>query len=381
MSDNLPALLGGMPVRPQGPPKWPLDDAAIRDVLQRVAEDGSWGRYHGPHCDALIDALVRMHQCRHALLTSSGTAAVELALRGVGVQAGDEVILAAYDFKANFTNVCLLGAVPVLVDVDEQSCQVDVEQLAGAVTQQTKAIVVSHLHGGVVDIRRVLEFAQENGVAVIEDACQLSGAMLFGRTAGMWGDVGVVSFGGSKLLSAGRGGAVVTNRDEIAQRIRLYTQRGNEAYPLSEIQAALLPPQLNQLAERRELRGRAVDSLRSQLGDRPVLRPFSPEPDCRPDYYKLGFWYDRQRMANVSRERFCEAMRSEGIPLDPGFRGLHLIHARRRFRAAGDLNVADFADAAVVVLHHPLLLEGERGICEILQALDKLGQHARLLEG
>ena len=88
----------------------------MRDVFARMLEDGSWGRYHGPHCEALIAALCEYHGVEHAILCSSGTCAIELALRAIPVSAGDEVILAAYDFKANFINVLTTGCVPVLID-------------------------------------------------------------------------------------------------------------------------------------------------------------------------------------------------------------------------------------------------------------------------
>ena len=96
-------------------PDWPITDDAIRHVFDRMLQDGSWGRYHGPHCDALRNALSKFHAVEHVALTSSGTSAVELALRAAQVQPGDEVILCAYDYKANFANVVTLGATPVLV--------------------------------------------------------------------------------------------------------------------------------------------------------------------------------------------------------------------------------------------------------------------------
>ena len=114
-------------------------------------------------------------------------------------------------------------------------------------TSQTRAILVAHLHGGIVDLPRVRRIADPLGIPVIEDACQNPGATVYGRRAGTWGDVGVLSFGGSKLLTAGRGGVLLTQRQEIAERIKRYVLRGNDAYPLSEMQAAILIPQLDQL--------------------------------------------------------------------------------------------------------------------------------------
>ncbi len=98
---------------------------------------------------------------------------------------------------------------------------------------------------------RVVNIAHEHGLAVIEDACQMPGALIEGRKAGTWGDIGVISFGGSKLLSAGRGGALLTSSPEIKQRVQIYCQRGNHAYPLSELQATVLLPQLERLDQKK----------------------------------------------------------------------------------------------------------------------------------
>src|SRR5262249_4920495 len=153
-----------------------------------------------------------------------------------------------YDFPGNFRAIEAIGARPVLVDLAAGAWTLDVEQVLAAISSQTKAIIVSHLHGSLADMRRLREIADERGLAVVEDACQVPGARVEGKAAGSWGDCGVFSFGGSKLLTAGRGGAVVTNRDEVVQRIKIYCERGNDAFPMSELQAAVLEPQIPLLA-------------------------------------------------------------------------------------------------------------------------------------
>jgi dTDP-4-amino-4,6-dideoxygalactose transaminase len=379
MSD-LPAILGGAPVRPQGPPRWPIADDATNDVLARLAADGSWGRYHGPHCSALIDALRPQLSCEHVVLCSSGTAAVELALRGAGVKPDDEVVLAAYDFKANFTNVLTLGARPVLADIRADDWQLDLAQVESALSPRTRAVIASHLHGGLVDMPRLRELADRHGFAVIEDACQSPGAVVAGRPAGSWGDVGVYSFGGSKLLTAGRGGAVFTSRDDGAQRIRLYTQRGNDAYPLSEMQAAVLLPQLDALNERNVRRSRNVTILSTRLEPTGLTRPQSRADNHSVSvYYKVPLRYDPAAFGNVPRDRFAEAVRAEGIAIDPGLRALHLTHARSRFRAIGELPVASEVDATVLTLHHPVLLGSETDVAQVSEAIDKIRRHATML--
>lgn len=381
---DLPAILGGDPAF-AAPPAWPpVPWPSVDEAAQNAMRDGSWGRYHGPHCRALVEALAEEHSAENVQLCSSGTVAVELALRGAKVEPGDEVILAAYDFKANFQNVLAIGAVPVLVDLDPQTWQLNPDALAAARSDKTKAIIASHLHGGLVDMTAVCDFASAHGLVVIEDACQATGATVASstgevRAAGMTGDVGVLSFGGSKLLTSGRGGAVLTNRADIAQRIRLYTHRGNEAYPLSELQAAVLLPQLRELDEMNVTRLDRASRLAQLIEERGLpLKPLAPirnrvTPNSRPAFYKLGFQYTGEEL---SRDRLCSALRVDGVALDPGFRALHRTHSKRRFRAPGELTQADAADERCVMLHHPILLEEEPATERLVAAIERVLAHA-----
>src|SRR5947207_8757635 len=153
---DLPALLGGVPVRPLGPPDWPGPDGAVLAALQAAVADGSWGRYDGGHVTALEAELGRLQGVAHALTCASGTLAVEVALRAIPVSPGDEVILAAYDYEGNFLAVHAAGATPVLIDVSASTGQLDPARLAAAVTPRTRAVIASHLHGGLVPMRELL---------------------------------------------------------------------------------------------------------------------------------------------------------------------------------------------------------------------------------
>lgn len=377
-SNELPAYFGGVPLQADGPPPWPVLDPSITAALQAVAEDGSWGRYHGPHLERLCSWIAEFHSTEHIIPCASGTVAVELALRGLNVGPGHEVLLSAYDFQGNYRDILTVGATPVLVDLDPLTGQIDLDQLSLGVTSQTRAILVSHLHGSIVDMPRLMAIAREHKSPVIEDACQMPGAVIAGRLAGTWGDVGIWSFGGSKLLTAGRGGALFTNRADVAQRIRLYTQRGNEAYPLSEIQAALLLPQCEQLVARNAQRLQRMEELQAEWArTAPELTGLTPfkvtVSDSQPGYYKYGLWYEPEAWGGLSREEFCAAMRTEGFALDPGFRSLHLIHSRSRFRTVGELPHATRADGRIVVWHHPwLIVSGAESVKKACKALGRL---------
>jgi dTDP-4-amino-4,6-dideoxygalactose transaminase len=355
--DDLPAFLGGKPVRPEGPPDWPIPDEAVLQSLQAAYADGSWGKYSGAYVARLEQRLAEYHQIEHALTCGSGTFAVELALRALQVEAGHEVILAAYDYPGNFLGVHALGAVPVLVDLHPASWQMSLEGLQEAFGPKTRVIIASHLHGGLVPMREVIALAGTHSIRVIEDAAQCPGATVQGRKAGTWGDVGILSFGGSKLLTAGRGGALLTNSSAVRQRIRLLQNRANNVVcPLSELQAAALLPQVEQLDLRNTQRHKQVLHLAEILRDVDGLRSFAliPEASC-PGYYKVGFQYE-EAITGLPRKVFIAALRAEGIAVDEGFRALHAGRAGNRFRPVGDLIEAHRAHRGAVVLHHPILL-------------------------
>lgn len=370
-------MAGGTPVRPQGPPEWPVPDEAIREALLAAYADGSWGKYHGGRVERLEQALCAYHDSPFALTCGSGTFAVELALRALRVGPGDEVALSAYDYPGNFLAVHAVGAQPVLADVDPANWNLNPDRLADALGPATKAVIVSHLHGGLVPMREVMQLAGARGMAVIEDAAQAPGAVVQGRRAGTWGDAGVLSFGGSKLLTAGRGGALLTARGDVHQRARLALQRGNQVCPLSELQAAVLLPQLGRLDARNARRTENVRRLLAALDPDCGLRPFVNRDSVgEPGYYKLGFRFDAERFG-LTRERLVAALRAEGVAFDEGFRGLHVGRSPKRFRRAGELTEAERAHAGAVVLHHPVLL-GEPGeLNEVVAAVHKVHRWAR----
>lgn len=368
-----PAICGGRPAFPDGPPPWRPASDAVAAALREAVERGTWSGYDGPNLARLVERLGEMLGVSHVLPCSSGTIAVELALRGVGVGPGDEVILGAYDFPGNFRAVEAIGAVPVLVDLDPTTRCLDPNQIAAAAGPLTKAILATHLHGGLADMPRVVEAAEKCGAAVVEDACQVPGAIVYGRPAGAWGDVGALSFGGSKLLTAGRGGAIVTQRADVHQRIKIFAERGNQAFPLSELQATVLLPQLDLLPELQARRLSAAKLLRLRLVEAEGLSSFDffADGDCEPAFYKFGIAYDAAALGGYTREQFCAAARAEGIALDPGFRGFAL-RSERRCRRVGETPVAKYAAERTVLLHHPVLLEPEATVVRVAEVLGEL---------
>lgn len=362
-----PAICGGPPAFPNGPPVGHTCAHEVREALARSVDECTWNRYHGPSLAALVERLRELTTVEHVSPCSSGTVATEIALRGLGVGPGDEVVLGGYDFPGNFRAIEAVGARPVLVDLNATDRCLAVASFIEACGPETKAVVATHLHGGLVDMPALCEAAVERGVRVVEDACQVVGASIAGRPVGSWGDVATLSFGGSKLLSAGRGGAVLTRFADVAQRMKIYCERGNEAFPLSELQATVLLPQLEVLAEATATRRANAARFLAGLRDAPGLSGIVPRTsdDRRPGdvsaYYKLGLWFDAAACGDCSRELFVAAVRAEGIALDAGFRGF-TSRSSRRCRRVGPLPIATAAAERTVVLHHPLLLEDANSV-------------------
>jgi dTDP-4-amino-4,6-dideoxygalactose transaminase len=245
-------------------------DAAVLQVLRS-------GQYIGGGVIAAFEqAFAKAVGTQHAVGCNSGTDALILALRGLGVGPGDEVITCSFSFFATAEAISAVGATPVFVDVEESSYLINLEQLEAAITPATKVLLPVHLFGRPVDMERVCAIAERHGLKVVEDCAQASGASWAGRPVGSWGDVGCFSFFPTKNLGgAGDGGAVTCRDDALAQRMRelavhgmprryLHTELGYNSR-LDAIQAAVLNVKLPHLERWIELRRSIAARYRNQL--------------------------------------------------------------------------------------------------------------------
>lgn len=348
--------------------EWPLpDDPAIREALLRAYEDGSWGRYHGPHVEQLEADLAAYHNVPATLSCASGTIAVQIALRGLNLPEGSEVILAAYDFPGNFRAIQDSGLFPVLVDINPRTWCLDVESIEAAIGEKTSAVIVSHLHGGIADMPAIREMADRRGIAIVEDACQAPGAQLQGKRLGTFGDVGVLSFGGSKLLTAGRGGAILTERAEVLQRAKIFCERGNHAFPLSELQAAVLLPQIKRLDAQNRARLHHVQRLRELLAaSEERFQPIELHPEGEPAFYKHAWLAASEQVARL----LIGKAEAAGVPLASGFRGF-TKRPGSQARKVGALPMAENASSRTVILHHPILMQSPAAIVWIAQWISR----------
>lgn len=372
---NLPAILGGERLFPNGPPSGVPDSPLIFENLRKAFLEGSWSGYDTGHVTALEETLANLFEVEIAMTCASGTLAVEVALHALRLPEGSLVGMAAYDYPGNFLAIHALGLMPFLIDTDPDTAQISLSGIQNALGHGISALVVSHLHGGLVPMRGVMALCENAGVAVIEDACQAPMAVVQGKPAGSWGDFGALSFGGSKLITSGRGGAVLSRKPDLAQRAKMHLLRGSKIAALSELQALVLLPQFMELKKNNQSRHLSARLLEKELSEIQGIKPLLvPEGDLRA-FYKLGLIFDTSTFG-LDRKSFIAAMQAEGIACDAGFDCIHRHRSPSRWKAAGPLPNADILHDCMLVVHHPVLLQGEEAVFKIIQALERIQKHA-----
>ena len=260
-------------------------------VVREVAERGAFTL--GPHVETFERDFASYCQTEFAIGVSSGTEALVLALRALGVGPGDGVIVPANSFIATAEAVSAVGAVPRCIDVDPSSHLMTAAGVSAAITREIKCVIPVHLYGATVDLDPILEVTSEAGINVIEDACQAHGACYRGRRVGTFGALGCFSFYPAKNLGAwGDGGAVVTADPVLADRVRLLRAHGERpryhhrlvgsTARLDALQAAILRRKLLRLDRWNDERRRAAATMRRLLADVSGIDPVglaTPEAD------------------------------------------------------------------------------------------------------
>ena len=248
--------------------------------------------------DHFEQELAEKFGAKYALCVSGGTAAITCALVGLGIGPGDEVIVPAYTFMATALAVTSVGAVPVLAEVDE-TMTLDLDDVEGKLTPNVKAVIPVDMVGFPCDMERLAAMSKKYGFKIVEDACQADGGSFKGKRLGMWGHVGTLSFNDFKIMSAGEGGAVITNDHKVYERALIYHDGGaafrpyadsleepvfmGTQYRVSEITGAILRVQLRRLDGILEDLRRVKKTIMEGLSDVPGIRftpSHDPEGDC-----------------------------------------------------------------------------------------------------
>ncbi len=343
-------------------------DEAVESALREFCAGGMYRRYVGDHSAQLCEQLAQQWAACNVQLTSSGTAAVELALRAAGVEQGHEVLISAYDYPGNFWAIERVGAKPVLIDIEAQGWLLHPNFLdwlrSETESALPRAIIVSHLHGQLQDIAELREWCDTVGMFLIEDACQAVGAHVDGRPVGSLGHASILSFGGSKVLSSGRGGALLTSDATIAQRAKICAGAGSGPFTMSEVQSAILLAQLPWLeninAQCRAYFGELAQCLQQTSN---VIAPYAGFIG-QTSFYQAGFVLataatdpDENVTADSKLLRLIERLQSLAIPAGAGFPGFHRRSARRCRQLQPLGQVAQTASHTLTI-HHSIALRG-----------------------
>lgn len=333
------ALLGGQPIKTKPFPQWPQFDERERQAILEVLESRVWWRTPGTKTLGFEQEFARFCGAKHGIAITNGTHALEVVVAALGIKPGDEVIVPNSTFVATASSVLFAGALPVLVEIAEDTQCLDPALVEQAITPRTKAIFAVHMGGHPADLDRLAEIADRHKITLIEDCAHAHGSHWRGRHVGNYGLAGTFSFQQSKLMTAGEGGIIITNDDEFERKARSAHDCGRlpgewfyshfaygSNYRLSEWQGAILSAQLTRLEEqtaRRHANARLLDKL---LADIPGITPQKLDDRCtRNGHYAYIFYYDAPAFAGLPTKQFIAAMNAEGIPNQAAYPPVHAL--------------------------------------------------------
>lgn len=403
------AILGGKPVRSAAFTAWPIFSSDEESALMNVIHSGRWGGY-GVEVEQFEEGLHKMHEAKHVVSCSNGTVALEVALRAINVECGDEVIVAPFTFIASASAILLCQGVPVFVDIDPETLNLSPAAVEAAITPRTKAIVAVHFGGHPADMEAIVAIATKYGLPIVEDCAHALGARWKGMPVGNFGVVGTFSFQSFKLATSGEGGAVVTNDDAIADAAWSYCNQGRRRraawyehhslgsnYRLTAFQAAVLSAQLKRVPKQTANRTRNAEYLRSQLRGFTGLKTAQTNEFVQDHpQYLMTLRYDPSEFAGVSRDVFLAAVEAEGIPLrpvypyplyrNPLFRKEALMHhGGRNWKSIPDYGALHLRECEQVCadglwLEHQLFLGVQHDMDDILAAFHKVYENRSSLK-
>jgi perosamine synthetase len=325
------ALLGGTPVRTKAFPSWPPVTAEIEQSLLAAFRSGRWGRtLQGPmqgtgQVAEFERQFARLIDVPYCLATGSCTQSLHTALHGVGVGAGDEVLVPPCTFIASVQAVLMCGALPVFVDVDLDTFQMDPDKIEPLINNNTRVIEPVHIGGLPCDMGKIMAIAAKRGLRVVEDAAQAHLAEFRGKKCGTFGDLGCFSFQNSKTLACGEGGAIVGHDEALMDQCYAFHNMGLSAkqgsvsigtkYRMHELEAAQLLPQLDTLIQQTQTRNDNATYLAARLAAIPGIVPQKlHEGATKGAYYIYGFRYLNEHFNGATKGMFLRALAAERIP-------------------------------------------------------------------
>ena len=324
------AALGGSPVRAEPFPTWPQTTEDIEESLVSAFRSGKWGRKLGKgrrgvgQVGSFEKRFAELVGAKHCLATGSCTQALHTALHSVGVGAGDEVLVTPCTYLASIQAVLLCNALPVFVDVDIDTFQMDPGKIGPLVTANTRVIEPVHIGGIPCSMEELMAVAAKHGLKVVEDAAQAHLAEFNGKKCGTFGELGCFSFQSSKVIACGEGGAIVGDDEGLMEKCYTFHNIGvstnheslaiGTKYRMNEFEAAVLNPQLATLAEQTRIRNDNAAHLAARLEQIPgIALQKLHEGVTQAAYYIYGFRYQKEHFNDAPKEKFLRALRAEGI--------------------------------------------------------------------
>jgi dTDP-4-amino-4,6-dideoxygalactose transaminase len=402
------ALIGGSPVRTKPFKAWPAASPQAKRNLQKVIDSNGWGIFRGSNVRAFGEKFAQYHGARYGIPCANATIALEIQLRALGIKPGDEVITTVYTCIPTVTGILNVGAIPVFVDIDENTYCIDPKLIEGKITVRTKAIIVVHLYGSIADLDAVGKVAKRHKLYLIEDAAQVPGSFWNGKAVGAYGVTASFSFQEAKSMSAGEGGIILTNNRELAEIMRSYINCGRITphdrtkrrvlggnYRMTEFQAAILLAQLDSLETESKKRAENAKRLTRGLNGIPGIKTLAADRRTTMQTYYL-YVFSFPRCEGISREAFINAINAEGIPTRSTYVPLYRNelfnlnrydspmawkYYKRNKPSRKQYPIAEKVAAEIVAFWHPLLSGSKKDVDDIVRAVRKVMDLRHQLQG
>ena len=317
------AIHGGKPTRTRKFEILPLIGREEKRAVEKVLDSRLLSnRGGGPYTRKFEEAFAKFHGVKFGVAVTSGTTALHLALSTIDVGPGDEVIVPAFTFISTASVVLQQNAIPVFADIDPITYCIDPANVEDKITEKTKAIIPVHLAGHPAEIKQIMEIARDHNLVVVEDCAQAHSARYKGKLVGTWGDIGCFSFYQTKNITAGEGGIVITDNEELANSLRLKKEHGSPSwykyetlgynYQMTELQAVILLVQLKKLEYFNKKRKINAKLYKENLEELDVILP-QVKPNCDHVFHIFEVLLPKQ--FPKGRERFVKAVKAENVPI------------------------------------------------------------------
>jgi len=295
--------------------------------------DDKWISSEGPYVKQFEEEFSEYVGCKYGISVCNGTAAIETALYALGVKEGDEVIIPDFTIISCAIAVIRLGAIPVVVDSETETWNMNTDLIEGKITDKTKVIMAVHMYGHPVDMIQVNEIAKKHNLLVMEDAAEAHGVEYNNQKCGSLGDISSFSFYANKIITTGEGGMVVTDNPEFAERARSYRNLCFQKekrfvhedmgynFRMSNLQAAVGVAQLHQIEEFLRIKRRNGELYTELLKDIPGIAPQKIKENCNVNYWMYGILLNKD--SKMDAKELAISLKEKGVDSRPFFIGMH----------------------------------------------------------